>query len=104
MASAQIRSLFGPRIRALVTGGASTPELVLQWVRGVFRGVSFADSYGTTESGAITTDGVPVVAKGVRVRLSPVPALGYTTVNEGKGAIGEVVVSSPNMTAGYAWI
>lgn len=88
-----IRRLFGPRIKYLVTGGATTSHDIMRFVRDLFPTVSFCDSYGATECGAIASDGRAIVSKMVRVRLS--------TVDKMQSDVGELLVCSPNMSVGY---
>jgi hypothetical protein len=50
-----VKAWLGDRVRFLATGGAPTSEAVKAFARSLFHdkaGVSFVDSYGTTESGA----------------------------------------------------
>jgi long-subunit acyl-CoA synthetase (AMP-forming) len=153
----RISSLFGPRIKFLVTGGGPTAAEVMtkpcplsmylltrcrdiigtrvfifplirlssplslglkimRFVRRLFPQVAFADSYGATECGAIASSGVPIKEKGVMVRLAPVSIAspdshcgpehdngGDDTIPElcNEGDVGELWVSSPNMSSGY---
>ena len=90
----------------------------MSFIKLLFPQVAFADSYGATECGAIASNGVPIKEKLVRVRLGPVMIGNEETdqinrMDEGKvlysgdgdsheeGAVGELWVSSPNMSSGY---
>lgn len=54
----EIASLFGPRISFIITGGAPTSNEVIQWIKSkLLPNCNFANSYGATEVGAITSNG-----------------------------------------------
>ena len=89
---------------------------IMRFVRRLFPQVAFADSYGATECGAIASSGVPIKEKGVMVRLAPVSIVspdvhcgpehddGGDDVHPAlcnEGDVGELWVSSPNMSIGY---
>ena len=59
-------------------------------------------SDGATECGAITSNGYPITSKGISVKLGPLKALNLNgDVNSNDiGAIGEILVCSPNMSSG----
>ena len=103
----RVASMFGTRIQFLVTGGAPTPTAVLSFAQSLFPLAKFADSYGATECGAITSNGVPIREKHVHVRVMPVLEGGVVALDwEGQGlreegAVGELWVHSPNMSSGY---
>merc|ERR1712054_583302 len=96
--------LLGGRMKNLATGGAPTPPRDLEFAQNLCRtmGVSFVDSYGTTESGAISADGQQLGAKfsETDVRLVDRPAAGFTT-KDVPAARGEVVVKSSSLALGY---
>jgi len=89
-----IAAMFGPRIKFLVTGGGPTAAEVVSFAKDLFPQATFADSYGTTECGAITSNGKAIRTKRVRLRLGPVD--GVLSAD-----CGEMWVSSPNMSSGY---
>ncbi|KAH3760633.1 ACS4 protein [Pelomyxa schiedti] len=94
-----ISSLFGDRLHFVITGGAATSPEVMQWAKGLFGPeVSFHESYGATECGAITEDGKPM--PGVTLKLVDLPHLGITT-HDKPFPRGEVVVKCPAMSSGY---
>ena len=103
----RVASMFGTRIQFLVTGGAPTPTAVLSFAQSLFPLAKFADSYGATECGAITSNGVPIREKHVHVRVMPVLEGGVVALDwEGQGlreegTVGELWVHSPNMSSGY---
>ena len=104
----EVAAMFGSRVKFLVTGGAPTPAPVLSFAASLFPKAKFADSYGATECGAITSNGVPIREKHVRVKVMPLAegscsggGVGTGDATEAEGAVGELWVSSPNMSAGY---
>eukprot|EP00466_Bigelowiella_natans_P004133 jgi/Bigna1/69484/fgenesh1_pg.9_\ len=92
----KIRSMFGERVMFLATGGAPTREEVKQFARSIFPDATFVDSYGTTECGAISSNGKPIWSKNVQVRLASRPEFGL--FGHGKG---EIQVKSPHTHVGY---
>eukprot|EP00727_Mastigamoeba_balamuthi_P013447 m51a1_g8725 hypothetical protein (1426) ;mRNA; r:181307-186364 len=93
-----VAGLFGTRLAFCVTGGAPTSPEVLSFARSLFPcGVAFHESYGTTEAGGITEDGLPM--HGVELRLRAVPELGVGP--DDKPPRGEVVVRTRTMASGY---
>jgi acyl-CoA synthetase (AMP-forming)/AMP-acid ligase II len=95
----RVRHLFGNRLANLATGGAPTPSEVLAAVRKWFPRVHFVDSYGTTECGAISANGRVLTEKGVKVKVRI--QQGCSGYVGGGVAFGELLVSSPSMSAGY---
>lgn len=64
--------------------------------------INFLD--GATECGAITSDGYPIVSKGIEVQLREVLELHLHRDRNGEsniGNVGEILVRSPNMSSGY---
>ncbi len=49
-------NLFGDRANEIVTGGALTSPVILEFLKRVFRHCRLYDAYGTTEVGGISTD------------------------------------------------
>mmetsp|Transcript_163666 Transcript_163666/g.524841 ORF Transcript_163666/g.524841 Transcript_163666/m.524841 type:complete len:1938 (+) Transcript_163666:50-5863(+) len=100
----EVAGLFGGRMKSLATGGSPTPRDVMVFAQALCRqaGAAFSDSYGTTESGAITCDGRQLGPKfeDVEMRLLDHPELGFT-----QGSLphpcGEVAVKSPSLCLGY---
>ena len=94
---------LGGRVAVAATGGAAPNRDVWAWVRRQFPGKTVMESYGATECGAITTDGVPMPlhsGRALRLRLEPLAA------DRGGDAFpppryGEMVVRTPTMAAGY---
>jgi fatty acid CoA ligase FadD9 len=102
IARSAVSRLFGDRIKFLATGGAPTSTKILSFIREMFPHTSFADSYGATECGAITSNGRPVLEKKVRIRVLRVCCKGVVkpyTLSESDW--GELIVSSPNLSSGY---
>lgn len=93
-AQATVSDMFGPRMKFLVTGGGPTASEVIHFAKALFPGAGFADSYGATECGAITSNGKAIRSKRVRLRLGPVDGVVLPDC-------GEMWVSSPNMSSGY---
>ena len=121
-ALAAVGAMFGAQMKALVTGGAPTPAPVMAFARGLCfsRGISFSESYGTTECGPVTVDralGTGKKFNNHRVRIIDRPDKGfvndwedcclrlpgnvdmYAHINSPK--TGEVVVLTPTLTLGY---
>jgi hypothetical protein len=48
---------------------------------------------GATECGGILENGLPLVSKGVKVKLNPIPSLNSPL-------LGEIIVKSPNASPG----
>eukprot|EP00742_Colponemidia_sp_Colp-10_P007304 GILJ01007855.1.p1 GENE.GILJ01007855.1~~GILJ01007855.1.p1 ORF type:complete len:1381 (+),score=197.13 GILJ01007855.1:94-4236(+) len=92
----EYRNFFGPRLRCLATGSAPTSQNVLDWMQHCFD-VPVWNSYGTTESGGITSNGY--VIPGVEVKLVDVPELGYYQSHSPPQ--GEICVRSRNNIPGY---
>jgi fatty acid CoA ligase FadD9 len=93
MALEAIADLFGYRIKFLITGGAPTSNEIISWIKNdLFPSCTFADSYGCTEVGAITSNGFPMIDKGVRIRIG---------TSNNTCLQGELYVHSPNMSVGY---
>ena len=94
-------------LRMITTGGEPTPHAVIRGVHERFPGVAFVNTYGTTESGPVSTllaaneslrkiGSVGRGAFGVQVRIAdpdgrPLPA----------GDVGEVLIRGPFVTPGY---
>ena len=92
----RVRQTFGDRLKFIATGGAPTPSDVMSAVRRWFPNASFVDSFGTTESGAISANGKLLLDKGVKVKVclrGRTPFSGIVS--------GELLVFSPSMSAGY---
>jgi len=91
-----IRRMFGSRVQFLATGGAPTREEVVTFAKSLFPSATFVDSYGTTEAGAIASNGRPIWSKHVQVRLSSRPDYGLQGPEQ-----GEIQVKSPHLHVGY---
>jgi long-subunit acyl-CoA synthetase (AMP-forming) len=92
----RVRRLFGNRLTNIATGGAPTPSDVMSAVRRWFPKASFVDSFGTTESGAISSNGRLLIEKGVKVKVRLHDNRRCSNV-----VSGELLVSSPSMSTGY---
>jgi long-subunit acyl-CoA synthetase (AMP-forming) len=92
----RVRRLFGDRLNNIATGGAPTPSVVMSAVRKWFPNASFVDSFGTTECGAISANGKLLTEKGVKVKVRLLDSRSCSNV-----VSGELLVSSPSMSAGY---
>lgn len=90
-------SLFGRRLRLVVTGGASTAHAVLQWMQQVWgRRAMVSESYGITEAGGLAYDGDR--KDNVMMKLEDWEE--YKSTDKPKPR-GELLVHSPAMFAGY---
>jgi fatty-acyl-CoA synthase len=94
-------------LRLVTTGGEPVPQPVLEGVRERFPHVGFINTYGSTESGPVTTllppadsarkmGSVGRPAFGVEVRIADDAGNAL-----GAGAVGEVLVRSPFVCPGY---
>eukprot|EP00743_Colponemidia_sp_Colp-15_P011585 GILK01012966.1.p1 GENE.GILK01012966.1~~GILK01012966.1.p1 ORF type:complete len:1385 (-),score=216.44 GILK01012966.1:15-4169(-) len=92
----EYKNFFGPRLRCLATGSAPTSQNILDWMQHCFD-VAVWNSYGTTESGGITSNGYLI--PGVEVKLLDVPELGYYQSHSPPQ--GEICVKSRNNIPGY---
>ena len=100
---ALVRRKFGGRLRVAISGGASLPAYLDEWIDAV--GIRIADAYGMTECApaiagrgldceVFGTLGKPVTGTEVRIvdeRGNALPA----------GGEGEVWVRGPQLTSGY---
>jgi long-chain acyl-CoA synthetase len=102
----RIFEIFGDRIVYLAAGGAHTPQRVKNFIQKVCdrKGISFAESYGATECGAITNNGYPISKYSdpfwVTIRLAPIPSLRAAGGSD-VGCIGEIQVMTRSMSVGY---
>ena len=99
---------LGGRLVAIVSGGAAADPALARWVEAVF-GTRFCQGYGLTETFAAVAVqhpgscadkaaiGPPV--KGVTMRLTDVPDMGYTTAADRPR--GEISVRGPMVMARY---
>jgi acyl-CoA synthetase (AMP-forming)/AMP-acid ligase II len=75
-----VAAALGPRLDTAITGGAITAPAARAFAKHVCAaaGAGFSESYGSSEAGGITQDGIPMVQSRsrVEVRLCPVEALG----------------------------
>eukprot|EP00457_Paulinella_chromatophora_P007118 gb/GEZN01007138.1/.p1 GENE.gb/GEZN01007138.1/~~gb/GEZN01007138.1/.p1 ORF type:complete len:475 (+),score=88.44 gb/GEZN01007138.1/:137-1561(+) len=90
--------LFGPRVSFLATGGAPTHPDLQAWAKALFPTATFVDSYGTTETGAISSNGAILKDKGVKLRLREVRGF---SAKDKPFPRGELEVCSPNQCVGY---
>lgn len=80
----QIAAMCGRRVTSMATGGAPTPDCVLEWIPTVWRDVGFVNSYGATEVGGITANGWPISKEqwrkgAIEVKLIDHPETGFTS-------------------------
>ena len=59
-AAPTLADALGGRAAVVATGGAAPNADVMAWVRSEFPGVAYMESYGATECGAITSNGLPL--------------------------------------------
>ena len=95
---------LGPRIRSVVTGGAPTPTATMAFMYECYdaANISVHESFGTTETGAITVNGS--IPPGVEVYLRPLEEVHSDLKHvEGGGEVGEILVkkSIDEMSSGY---
>ena len=95
-ARAEIRRMLGNKVQTAVTGGAPTAAAVSQFLRDCFEEV--VDGYGITETGPVLINGQPV--PGVEVKLTDLPALGYSRTDK-PFPRGELWVRSSTMASSY---
>ena len=92
----EILDIFGPHLVFICTGGAPTTAEVKTFVRWCFpESVAFSESYGATECGAITENGLAM--SGVDIRLEALPERGFSSASN----VGEILVRTKNMSSGY---
>ena len=91
------RQVLGNRCKMILIGGAASSAELRNWIWDVTCAV-VTDGYGTSETGAISSNGqVPDVE---RMQLFDVPAMGYTTADKPHPR-GEIVVRTGRLTPGY---
>jgi long-chain acyl-CoA synthetase len=90
---ADVREMFGDRIRAVVCAGESVDSSVAEFFEGV--GVPVLEAYGVTETGGAVSIALPEDA-GSRTAGHPLPG---TEVRI--SADGEILVSGPGLADGY---
>ena len=99
---------LGPRVKSIVTGGAPTPSTTMTYLLNCFssssRCIDVNESFGTTETGAITVNGV--ISSNVEVMLRPVEdGLNDISTYELKNVVemGEILVKKPKneISMGY---
>jgi fatty acid CoA ligase FadD9 len=92
-----LRDDLGGRLAFLATGGAAS-EAVVRQTMGDVLGLPVVDGYGTTETGAIATDGR--IRADVDFRLLEVPELGFTA-DDRPHPRGELAVRTPQTIRRY---
>src|SRR5260370_5779187 len=94
----QVHEAFGGELRALVVGGAFTEPQTMQFFYDL--GIPVANGYGLTEAGtAITVNDLkPFRADTVG---KPLPGMEVRIVNPAGDGVGEVIVRSKTVMAGY---
>ena len=87
------------RMNSFATGGAPTPPNDLHFAKmfSLHVGASFTDSYGTTEAGALTSDGRQLSDKFKEVEIQLIGVGKYTA----NANVGEIVVKSSTLALGY---
>ncbi|WP_418316562.1 class I adenylate-forming enzyme family protein [Piscinibacter sakaiensis] len=94
-------------LRLIITGGEAAPLQVIRGTQALFPQAEFINNYGSTEGGPVTcflpaADGVRKIgsvgraAFGVQIRIDDADGQPL-----GPGAVGEIVVRSPFVCAGY---
>ena len=93
-----VHAAFGGELRAIIVGGAFTEPQTLQFFYDL--GIPVANGYGLTEAGtAITVNDLkPFRADTVG---KPLPGMEVKIADPGKDGIGEVLVRSKTVMAGY---
>ena len=95
------------RMNAMATGGAPTPKTDYDFAKKFCRhiGAAISDSYGTTEAGALTTDGRQLSEKFREVEVQLVdstnPRHCHMSSANASDVVGEIVVQSPVCALGY---
>lgn len=101
--SPNLDAALGSRVGVIATGGAAPNKEVMSWARLQFPGRTYAESYGATECGAITSNGVPMPAhsgRALQLRLEPLsPERGGEAFPPPR--FGEMMVKTPTMALGY---
>jgi long-chain acyl-CoA synthetase len=94
----QVHEAFGGELRAIIVGGAFTEPQTLQFFYDL--GIPVANGYGLTEAGtAITVNDLkPFRADTVG---KPLPGMEVRIVNPAADGVGEVIVRSKTVMAGY---
>jgi long-chain acyl-CoA synthetase len=94
----QVHDAFGGELRAIIVGGAFTEPQTLQFFYDL--GIPVANGYGLTEAGtAITVNDLkPFRADTVG---KPLPGMEVRIVNPATDGVGEVIVRSKTVMAGY---
>ncbi|HKW61096.1 MAG TPA: AMP-binding protein [Candidatus Acidoferrum sp.] len=94
----QVHEAFGGELRAIIVGGAFTEPQTLQFFYDL--GIPVANGYGLTEAGtAITVNDLkPFRADTVG---KPLPGMDVHILNPATDGVGEVVVRSKTVMAGY---
>src|SRR6266581_750512 len=94
----QVHAAFGGELRAIIVGGAFTEPQTLQFFYDL--GIPVANGYGLTEAGtAITVNDLkPFRADTVG---KPLPGMEVRIVNPAGDGVGEVIVRSKTVMAGY---
>jgi long-subunit acyl-CoA synthetase (AMP-forming) len=77
-AMAQIRKTMGRRVNALVMGGATSSQVVKDFLADCFPLCQIFDAYGTTECGSIANT-AGYFYSDVKYKLEDVPELSYST-------------------------
>src|SRR5277367_5778976 len=94
----QVHQAFGGKLEAIIVGGAFTEPQTLQFFYDL--GIPVANGYGLTEAGTAVTvnDLKPFRADTVG---KPLPGMEVRIVNVDSDGIGEVIVRSKTVMAGY---
>lgn len=90
---ADVREMFGDRIRAVVCAGEAVDSSVAEFFDGV--GVPVLEAYGTTETGGAVSVALPEDA-GSRTAGRPLPGTEVRISGD-----GEILVSGPGLADGY---
>jgi long-chain acyl-CoA synthetase len=93
-----IRNSLGNRVVHLATGGEMISDFIVEFIKKCFPECAFDESYGCTESGGITMNGIAM--SNVDFKLIDIPDLGFTT-KDSPFPRGEIIVKTPVTSKGY---
>lgn len=90
-----------PRARLISTGGATSAQYVLDWMREVVQlgTCTFQEGYGISEVGNVASNGIR--AWECKVHIEPVPELGYSFAPDDNPVRGLLWAHSKDLTLGY---
>ena len=91
------------RMKGMATGGAPTPKKDLEFAALFCQhiGASLVDSYGTTEAGALTSNGRQLSDKFKEVEIQLIDVFSHVTTAGEHVEVGQIVVQTPTLALGY---